>query len=70
MISLGLKSYTTRKKGKFVNGRNMALDMPYDLMDRRFSDNIMSSLDYSDEWIKKVINCVKSLSYAFITSGG
>ncbi|KAM6551386.1 hypothetical protein CsatB_001194 [Cannabis sativa] len=70
---LGFESLHCMSKGRFGNRGKMALKLDtskaYDRVEWDFLEAMMECLDYEDEWIKKVMNCVRSVSFSVILNG-
>uniref|UniRef100_A0A803QN76 Reverse transcriptase domain-containing protein n=1 Tax=Cannabis sativa TaxID=3483 RepID=A0A803QN76_CANSA len=70
---IGFESLHCMRKGRFGNGSKMALKLymskAYDRVEWDFLEAMMDFLAYEDEWIKKIMNCVRSVSFSIILNG-
>uniref|UniRef100_A0A803P3V6 Reverse transcriptase n=1 Tax=Cannabis sativa TaxID=3483 RepID=A0A803P3V6_CANSA len=70
---LGFESLHCLKKGRFGNGKKMALKLDmskaYDRVEWKFLEGMMRSLGYDDRWIAKVMSCVKSVTFSVLLNG-
>uniref|UniRef100_A0A803P4U9 Reverse transcriptase domain-containing protein n=1 Tax=Cannabis sativa TaxID=3483 RepID=A0A803P4U9_CANSA len=70
---LGFESLHCMRKGRFGNGRKMALKLDmskaYDRVEWDFLETMMSCLGYDEIWISKVMNCVRSVSFSILING-
>uniref|UniRef100_A0A803PZ98 Reverse transcriptase domain-containing protein n=1 Tax=Cannabis sativa TaxID=3483 RepID=A0A803PZ98_CANSA len=70
---IGFESLHCMKKCRFGNGKRMAvkLDMSkaYDRVEWNFIEAMMGHLGYDSQWITKIMNCVKSVSFSILING-
>uniref|UniRef100_A0A803Q9W0 Reverse transcriptase n=1 Tax=Cannabis sativa TaxID=3483 RepID=A0A803Q9W0_CANSA len=70
---LGFESLHCMKKGRFGNGRKMALKLDmskaYDRVEWRFLETMMICLGYDKRWVDKIMNCIKSISFSILLNG-
>uniref|UniRef100_A0A803PMU7 Reverse transcriptase domain-containing protein n=1 Tax=Cannabis sativa TaxID=3483 RepID=A0A803PMU7_CANSA len=70
---IGFESLHCLKKGRFGNGKKMAvkLDMSkaYDRVEWNFLEAMMVHLGYDEQWIKKIMNCVTTVSFSILING-
>uniref|UniRef100_A0A803Q1F8 Reverse transcriptase domain-containing protein n=1 Tax=Cannabis sativa TaxID=3483 RepID=A0A803Q1F8_CANSA len=70
---LGFESLHCMRKGRFGNGKKMALKLDmskaYDRVEWDFLETMMSCIDYDETWISKVMNCVRSVSFSVLING-
>ncbi|XP_060964152.1 uncharacterized protein LOC115722573 [Cannabis sativa] len=70
---IGFESLHCMKKSRFGNGKKMAvkLDMSkaYDRVEWNFIEAMMGHLGYDSQWISKIMNCVKSVSFSILING-
>uniref|UniRef100_A0A803PF28 Reverse transcriptase domain-containing protein n=1 Tax=Cannabis sativa TaxID=3483 RepID=A0A803PF28_CANSA len=70
---IGFESLHCMRKGRFGNGKKMAvkLDMSkaYDRVEWNFLEAMMVSLGYDHRWIAKIMNCVSSVSFSILING-
>uniref|UniRef100_A0A803QIL1 Reverse transcriptase domain-containing protein n=1 Tax=Cannabis sativa TaxID=3483 RepID=A0A803QIL1_CANSA len=72
-VIIGFESLHCMKKGRFKNGKKMAvkLDMSkaYDRVEWNFLEAMMFHLGYDYQWITKIMNCVRSISFSVLING-
>uniref|UniRef100_A0A803QB70 Reverse transcriptase domain-containing protein n=1 Tax=Cannabis sativa TaxID=3483 RepID=A0A803QB70_CANSA len=70
---LGFESPHSMRKGWCGNGSKMTLKLDmskaYDRVEWDFLEAMMSCLGYEDNWITKIMNCVRSVSYSILING-
>uniref|UniRef100_A0A803PRZ3 Reverse transcriptase n=1 Tax=Cannabis sativa TaxID=3483 RepID=A0A803PRZ3_CANSA len=70
---LGFESLHCMKKGRFGNGKKMALKLDmskaYDRVGWRFTKAMMICLGYDKSWVDKIMNCITSVSFSVLING-
>uniref|UniRef100_A0A803PAN7 CCHC-type domain-containing protein n=1 Tax=Cannabis sativa TaxID=3483 RepID=A0A803PAN7_CANSA len=70
---LGFESLHCMKKGRFGNGKKMALKLDmskaYDRVGWRFLEAMMLCLGYDKRWVDKVMNCITTVSFSVLVNG-
>uniref|UniRef100_A0A803QQ69 Reverse transcriptase n=1 Tax=Cannabis sativa TaxID=3483 RepID=A0A803QQ69_CANSA len=70
---LGFESLHCLKKGRFGNGKKMALKLDmskaYDRVEWDFLAEMMKCLGYDDRWIAKVMGCVTTVTFSILLNG-
>uniref|UniRef100_A0A803PKW7 CCHC-type domain-containing protein n=1 Tax=Cannabis sativa TaxID=3483 RepID=A0A803PKW7_CANSA len=70
---LGFEGLHYMKKGRFGNGKKIALKLDmskaYDRVDWRFLEAMMICLGYDKRWVDKVMNCITSPSFSILING-
>ncbi|XP_060974139.1 uncharacterized protein LOC133039295 [Cannabis sativa] len=70
---LGFESLHSMKKGRFGNGKKMALKLDmskaYDRVNWRFLEAMMVCLGYDRRWVNKIMNCITSVSFSVLING-
>uniref|UniRef100_A0A803PC18 Reverse transcriptase n=1 Tax=Cannabis sativa TaxID=3483 RepID=A0A803PC18_CANSA len=70
---LGFESLRCLKKGRFGNGRKMALKLDmskaYDQVEWDFIEEMMKCLGYDERWIQKIMGCVKAVTFSVLLNG-
>uniref|UniRef100_A0A803NT31 Reverse transcriptase domain-containing protein n=1 Tax=Cannabis sativa TaxID=3483 RepID=A0A803NT31_CANSA len=70
---LGFESLRCLKKGRFGNGRKMALKLDmskaYDQVEWDFIEEMMKCLGYDERWIQKIMGCVKTVTFSVLLNG-
>uniref|UniRef100_A0A803PAX6 Reverse transcriptase domain-containing protein n=1 Tax=Cannabis sativa TaxID=3483 RepID=A0A803PAX6_CANSA len=70
---LGFESLHCMKKGRFGNGKKMALKLDmskaYDRVSWRFIEAMMICLGYEQQWVNKIMNCITTVSFSILING-
>uniref|UniRef100_A0A803P4L4 Reverse transcriptase domain-containing protein n=1 Tax=Cannabis sativa TaxID=3483 RepID=A0A803P4L4_CANSA len=70
---LGFEIVHCMKKGRFGNGRKMALKLDmskaYDRVEWGFLEEMMKCLGYDERWITKIMGCVKTVTFSVLLNG-
>uniref|UniRef100_A0A803QSM5 Reverse transcriptase domain-containing protein n=1 Tax=Cannabis sativa TaxID=3483 RepID=A0A803QSM5_CANSA len=70
---LGFESLHCMKKGRFGNGKKMALKLDmskaYDRVGWRFLEAMMLCLGYDKRWVDKFMNCITTVSFSVLVNG-
>ncbi|KAL5567952.1 hypothetical protein UlMin_024527 [Ulmus minor] len=72
-IIVGFEGIHMMCKGRFGNGNKMALKLDmskaFDRVEWAFIDAVMRKMGFSDGWVRKIMNCISSVSFSFILNG-
>lgn len=70
---IGFEGLFTMKKDRFGNGSSVSLKLDmakvYDRVEWNFIKAVMAKLGYSSSWIRKISNCIKSVSFSLLING-
>uniref|UniRef100_A0A803PSV0 Reverse transcriptase n=1 Tax=Cannabis sativa TaxID=3483 RepID=A0A803PSV0_CANSA len=70
---LGFESLHCMKKGRFRNGKKMALKLDmsgaYDRVGWQLLEAMMLCLGYGKRWVDKIMNCITSVSFSVLVNG-
>uniref|UniRef100_A0A803P9U4 Reverse transcriptase domain-containing protein n=1 Tax=Cannabis sativa TaxID=3483 RepID=A0A803P9U4_CANSA len=70
---IGFESLHCMKKGRFGNGKKMALKLDmskaYDRVEWDFIEEMMRCLGYEEQWISKIMGCVKTVTFSVLLNG-
>uniref|UniRef100_A0A803P9R9 Reverse transcriptase domain-containing protein n=1 Tax=Cannabis sativa TaxID=3483 RepID=A0A803P9R9_CANSA len=70
---IGFESLHCMKKGRFGNGKKMALKLDmskaYDRVEWDFLEEMMRCLGYEEQWISKIMGCVKTVTFSVLLNG-
>lgn len=70
---IGFEGIHCMKKNRFRNGSKIALKLDmtkaYDRIEWKFIERITWKLGYDQKWVAKIMNCVRSVKFAFNING-
>ncbi|XP_062075523.1 uncharacterized protein LOC133779594 [Humulus lupulus] len=70
---IGYEGLHCMRKDRFGNGKKLALKLymskAYDRIEWRFVERLMLKMGYHEDWVKKILGCITSVSFSFLLNG-